>query len=39
VIATGATEHASVDTNGKVCRLPKDRRKALLGLVGKPATG
>jgi acyl-CoA thioester hydrolase len=33
VIATGATEHASVDTSGKVCRLPRDRRKALLALV------
>ena len=33
VIATGVTEHASVDTSGKVCRLPRDRRKALLALV------
>jgi acyl-CoA thioester hydrolase len=37
VIATGATEHASVDPSGKVCRLPKPRRAALLALVGKPA--
>jgi acyl-CoA thioester hydrolase len=36
VIATGATEHASVDTNGKVVRLPRERRAALLKLVGKP---
>jgi acyl-CoA thioester hydrolase len=38
IIATGVTEHAAVDTNGKVCRLPRDRREALLALVGKPAT-
>jgi acyl-CoA thioester hydrolase len=37
VIATGATEHAAVDGAGKVCRLPKERRKALLALVGKAA--
>jgi acyl-CoA thioester hydrolase len=36
VIATGATEHAAVDTDGKVRRLPKERRAALLALVGKP---
>jgi acyl-CoA thioester hydrolase len=35
VIASGATEHAAVDPNGKVCRLPKERREALLALVGK----
>jgi acyl-CoA thioester hydrolase len=39
IIATGATEHASVDTSGKVCRLPKPRRAALLALVGKPSAG
>jgi acyl-CoA thioester hydrolase len=37
-IATGATEHAAVDTNGKVRRLPKARREALLALVGKSAS-
>jgi acyl-CoA thioesterase FadM len=36
VIATGVTEHAAVDTNGRVRRLPKERREALLALVGKP---
>lgn len=35
-IATGATEHAAVDTSGKVRRLPRPRREALLALVGKP---
>ena len=35
VIATGATEHAAVDTSGKVRRLPRPRREALLALVGK----
>jgi acyl-CoA thioester hydrolase len=39
VIATGATEHAAVDESGKVRRLPKDRRKALLALVGKTSAG
>ena len=38
VIATGATEHAAVDGAGKVRRLPKPRREALLALVGKPAS-
>jgi acyl-CoA thioester hydrolase len=38
VIATGATEHAAVDENGKVRRLPKERRAALLALLGKPAS-
>jgi acyl-CoA thioesterase FadM len=38
VIATGATDHAAVDTNGKVKRLPRERREALLALLGKPAT-
>ena len=37
VIATGATEHAAVDTAGKVRRLPRPRREALLTLVGKRA--
>jgi acyl-CoA thioester hydrolase len=36
VIATGVTEHAAVDSNGKVSRLPRERREALLALVGKP---
>ena len=36
VIATGVTEHAAVDANGKVRRLPVERREALLALVGKP---
>jgi acyl-CoA thioester hydrolase len=34
-IATGVTEHAAVDGDGKVCRLPKPRRAALLTLLGK----
>jgi acyl-CoA thioester hydrolase len=38
IIATGASDHAAVDGSGKVCRLPKDRRKALLALVAKPPT-
>jgi acyl-CoA thioester hydrolase len=38
IIATGATDHAAVDANGKVCRLPRDRREALLALVGKSAS-
>ena len=37
IIATGASDHASVDESGKVCRLPKPRRAALLALVGKPS--
>jgi len=32
-IASGVTEHAAVDAEGKVRRLPKDRRAALLALV------
>jgi acyl-CoA thioester hydrolase len=39
IVATGATEHAAVDRNGKVCRLPKPRREALLALLGKPSPG
>ena len=38
IIATGATDHAAVDDTGKVCRLPKPRRAALLALVGKPGS-
>jgi acyl-CoA thioester hydrolase len=34
-IATGATDHACVDRDGKVCRLPKPRRAALLAKVAK----
>ena len=37
IIATGASDHAAVDGSGKVSRLPKDRRKALLALVGRPS--
>ena len=34
-IATGATEHAAVDSEGRVRRLPKPRREALKSLLGK----
>jgi len=33
-IANGATEHAAVDTEGRVRRLPKARREALRRLLG-----
>ena len=33
-IATGHTEHAAVDTDGKVRRLPSERRDHLASLVG-----
>jgi len=39
VVATGATEHAAVDESGKVRRLPKPRREALLALLAKPDAG
>ena len=32
LVATAATEHASVDTNGRVRRIPLERRKALRAL-------
>ncbi len=38
IIATGATDHAAVNDTGKVCRLPKPRRAALLALVGKASS-
>ena len=33
LVATAATEHASVDTNGRVRRIPLERRKALRALA------
>lgn len=33
LVATAVTEHASVDGEGRVVRIPKDRRKALQALV------
>ncbi len=36
LVALAATEHASVDTAGRVVRIPKDRRDALRALVGPP---
>ena len=36
-IATGATEHAAVDGQGRVRRLPKPRREALKRLLGSGA--
>lgn len=33
VVATGATEHASVNVDGKVVRLPRERRQALQKLA------
>ena len=39
IVATGATEHACRRHDGKVCRLPKERRKALLGAGGEDLSG
>lgn len=33
VVATGTTEHASVDASGRVVRLPRERRDALRKLA------
>lgn len=33
LVATAATEHASVDTSGRVRRIPLERRKALRALA------
>lgn len=33
VIATGSSDHAAVDDDGKVRRLPKDRREKLVALA------
>ncbi len=33
LVATAATEHASVDTSGRVRRIPRERRKALRALA------
>lgn len=38
LVATAATEHASVDTSGQVRRIPKDRRASLQALVGQKRT-
>lgn len=34
LVATAATEHASVDTSGRVVRIPKERREGLRRLAG-----
>jgi acyl-CoA thioesterase FadM len=33
VIAAGSSDHAAVDDDGKVRRLPKDRREKLVALA------
>jgi len=34
VLVTGATEHAAIDTDGRVRRIPNDRRKNMKAKLG-----
>ncbi len=39
LLITGATEHATVDTEGRLRRIPRDRRTLLMAKVEAPENG